>query len=170
LDLYLLGRSALVLHRHLEIAPGGTRDVDVVQSEYPPPLLFQKALEGFGQGTAKARELGLFLEAVPSGLPPLPGWYERRSQEVMGDWKVIRLWQLEIHDLAATKLKSFRRQDRDDLRLLCDLGQLQADRLTASLESAFRWTTPKDGDPDRDRAFAHLEKVIAYLNGQSDTL
>jgi len=119
--------ALLVLYRHLEIAPGGTRDVDVVQSEYPLPPLFQKALDLFGQGTAKAREFGLYLEAVPSGLPPLPCWYDKRSQEMPGNWKVIRLWQLEIHDLAATKLKSFRRQDRDDLRSLCDTGQIQAD-------------------------------------------
>jgi hypothetical protein len=170
LDLYLIGRSALALHHHLEIAPGGTRDVDIVQRSHPSPPLFQKAIELFGQGTAKADELGLYLEAVPSGLPPLPCWYDSRSKEVPGDWKVIRLWQLEIHDLAATKLKSFRRQDRDDLRFLCDASQLHAERLRASLESAFRWTSEKDGDPDRERAFANLERVVAYLDGRSSTL
>jgi hypothetical protein len=138
LDLYLLGRSALALYHHLDIAPGGTRDIDVVQVHYPPPILFQTALGLFGQGTVKAKELGLYLEAVPSALPPVPCWFDKRSREVCGDWKVIRLWQLEVHDLAATKLKCFRRQDREDLRFLCDEGLLDADELTASLESAFR--------------------------------
>lgn len=170
LDLYLIGRSALALHRHLEIAPGGTRDVDVVQTHHPLSPLMRKALELFGQGAAKAHELGLYLEVVPSGLPPLPCWYDSRSQQVPSDWKVIRVWQLEIHDLAATKLKSFRSQDRDDLRFLCDAGQLHAEGLRASLESAFRWTTDKDGDPDRERAFTNLKKVIAYLDGEGRTL
>jgi hypothetical protein len=170
LDLYLIGRSALALHHHLEIAPGGTRDVDVVQTHHPLSPLMQKALELFGQGTAKAREIGLYLEVVPSGLPPLPCWYNSRSQQVPSDWKVIRVWQLEIHDLAVTKLKSFRSQDRADRRFLCDGGQLHTESLRASLESAFRWTADKDGDPDRERAFANLKKVVAYLDGESRTL
>jgi len=170
LNLYLIGRSALALHYHLDLAPGGTRDVDVVQFQHPLPPLFRKALELFGQGTAKARAFGLYLEAVPSGLPPLPCWFDKRSHEVHGEWKVIRLWQLEVHDLAATKLLSFRSQDRDDLRFLCDEGQLHAEGLKGSLESAFRWTTEKDGDTSRDRAFANLEKVIAYLDGRSRIL
>jgi hypothetical protein len=87
-----------------------------------------------------------------------------------GGWQVIRLWQLEVHDLAATKLKSFRAKDRDDLQFLCDTGRLEGRELRESLESAFLWTTDKDGDPDRDRAFAHLERVLQYLEGRSSTL
>jgi hypothetical protein len=105
---------------------------------------------------------------VQDGLPPLPIGFRDRSQEVAGGWQVLRLWRLEIHDLAATKLKCFRAQDRDDLQYLCDLGRLRADKLTEALERAFYWSMPKDGDPDRD--FAHLERVIAYLEGKSRTL
>jgi hypothetical protein len=89
---------------------------------------------------------------------------------VSGSWQVIRLWRLEIHDLAVTKLKCFRPQDREDLQFLCDTGRLRADKLEAALELAFIWSLPKDGDPDRDRAFANLERVLRYLRGESRTL
>jgi hypothetical protein len=118
LDLYHLGRSALVMRFQ---ATFSTKDIDVVQLRTP---LEAKAHELFGQGSAKAKELGLYLDLVHEGLPPLPAWYQSRSKEVPGNWQVIRLWELEDHDLAATKLRVFRPQDRQDLRFLCDLGYL----------------------------------------------
>jgi hypothetical protein len=170
LDLYPIGRSALILYHDLEVGPGGTRDFDIVQVRSPSPPLQARALELFGKGTANARRLGLYLELVPAGLPPVPQWFAGRCTEVAGDWQVLRLWRPEPHDLAATKLKSFRPQDRADLRFLCDEGVLHAEALRRSLESAFLWTTDKDGDPDRDRAFANLERVVAYLEGRSRSL
>jgi hypothetical protein len=89
---------------------------------------------------------------------------------VEGGWRVIRLWRLEIHDLAATKLGCFRPQDREDLQLLCDMSLLRADKLREAVELAFIWSMEKDGDPNRDRAFAHLERVVLYLQGKSRTL
>jgi hypothetical protein len=170
LELYHIGRSALILHHALQVPVGGTRDIDVVQVTFPCPPLFDKALALFGKGTVNADRLGLYLEGVPVGLPPLPGWFATRSREAPGAWQVVRLWQLEPHDLAATKLKSFRAQDREDLQFLCDAGQLQAEELRQSLESAFRWTTDKDGDPDRERAFANLDHVVLYLEGKTRSL
>jgi hypothetical protein len=170
LDLYLIGRGALVLHHNLQLPPGGTKDLDVVQIGHPPSVLLAKAIELFGKGTKYARAAGVFLESVMSGLPPVPTWFERRSTEVSGDWRVLRLWQLEVHDLAATKLKSFRSQDREDLQFLCDQRKLSPEPLRESLMRAFIWNTPKDGDPDYDRAFVHLERVIQYLEGRLSAL
>jgi hypothetical protein len=107
---------------------------------------------------------------VQDALPPLPLGFRSRCGQVHGQWQIIRLWQLEIHDLAATKLKSFRPQDRDDIQFLCDRGRLRADKLTQALELAFIFTMEKDGDPDRERAFANLERVKLYLDGKSRTL
>lgn len=164
LDLYLMGRSALIWSFQ---APFATKDVDFVGLH---ATLETKAAELFGKDSAKAKELSLYLEFVPNALPPLPGGFQGRSTRVDGDWQVIRLWVLEPNDLAATKMKSFRPQDREDLRFLCDQGLLRADRLRDSMDKAWIWTTPKDGDDDRDRAFANLEIVIAYLEGRSRTL
>jgi hypothetical protein len=170
LDLYAIGRSALMLHYDLRPATGGTKDFDAVQISHPPRPLARIAVELFGKGTDGARRSGLYLETVPDGLPPLPQGFTSRCQEVEGEWQVIRLWRLEIHDLAATKLKCFRPQDREDLQFLCDAGRLRADRLKEALEAAFIWSMDKDGDPDRERAFANLERVVLYLEGKSRTL
>lgn len=165
LDLYHLGRSALVSRFQ---ATFSTKDFDIVVRD--PTPLEQKAKEMFGEGTSKALELGLYLDFVNEGLPPLPSDFRRRSTEVAGNWQVIRLWDLEPHDLAATKLKRFAPKDREDLRFLCDQGKLNSENLRVSLEKAWRWSTEKDGDRDRDAAFANLKKVIDYLEGNATSI
>jgi hypothetical protein len=72
--------------------------------------------------------------------------------------------------LVVTKLKRFSPQDKEDIQFLCDEGHVQPDQLRRSLELALQWTTEREGDPDRERAFAHLDRVIAYLEGRSRTL
>src|SRR5207245_454206 len=132
--------------------------------------LEDKAAELFGQGTLKSKEIGIYLDRVAQALPALPQWFRGRSTLVPGPWQVLRLWELEPHDFAATKLRCFRPQDRQDLQFLCDAGLLKPGPLRASLESAFIWTTEKDGDDQRDRAFANLAKVIDYIEGKTSLL
>jgi hypothetical protein len=43
---------------------------------------------------------------------------------------------------------------------------LDEERLIERLESAFLWHTDKDGNPDRDNAFANLDIVRRYLRGE----
>jgi hypothetical protein len=161
LDLYHIGRSALILQHELRAS---TEDIDVVELRNSP--LERKARELFGKGSDKYRKLGMYLDLVPQGLPPVPQWFRGRCREVPGDWKVIRIWQLESHDLAASKLKSFRAQDKEDLRFMCDEGLLSPAELRKSLKSAFQWVADKDDDEGRDKAFSHLETVIAYIEGR----
>jgi hypothetical protein len=161
LELYHLGRSALVWRFQ---ATFSTKDIDTVQTRTP---LEEKAHELFGRDAPTAKELGFYLDLVPDGLPPLPAGYQTRSVEVPGVWQIIRLWKLEANDLAATKLRAFRPQDREDLRFLCDQGILQGAKLRESLEKAWIWSTAKDGNDQRDAAFANLELVIAYLEGRA---
>lgn len=166
LDLYHIGRSALILHYG---AKGlSTKDFDIVWMRNS--RLEDKAVEWFGQGTARSKEIGLYLDRVAQGLPPLPQWFQKRCSSVPGDWRVLRLWELEPNDLAATKLKSFRPQDRQDLQFLCDAGLLSPELLKASLDSAFVWTTEKDGEEHRERAFANLQRVMEYLAGKANSL
>jgi Nucleotidyltransferase of unknown function (DUF6036) len=162
-DLYLIGRSALIVRFDLNLA---TRDVDIVH--FHGSELERIAVELFGKGTANAERLGFYLEPVPQGLPPIPGGYCHRSENVAGPWRVLRPKQPEPHDLAATKLKRFHAKDRQDLQILCDSGQLEADRLKKVLESAFAWAE-KD-DPDRAIAERNLARVIDYLEGHMSTL
>jgi hypothetical protein len=164
LDLYQLGSAALIMHHNM---PRLTRDFDVVMMRTP---LEGRAVELFGEGSPNAAALGVYLELVPQGAPPLPQWYNKRSVAVPGPWKVLRLWRPQPSDLAATKLKCYRAQDREDLKFLCDQRLLTAEELRQSLQSAFIWVHEKDDDPDRDRAFANLAKVVDYLEGRSRTL
>jgi hypothetical protein len=161
LDLYHIGRSALVLDYG---APLTTRDFDFVQMRESG--LENKALELFGKGTPNAERLGLYLDPVPQALPPVPQWFRKRCRPAEGSWRVLRLWRLEPHDLAATKLKCFRPQDRQDLQFLCDQGLLDPANLRSAVESAFTWVAEKDGNPGREAAFAHLEIVKDYLEGK----
>jgi hypothetical protein len=55
-------------------------------------------------------------------------------------------------------------------QILALLDALDATKLTESLEWAFCWSMAKDGDSDRDRAFANLERVVLYLQGKSRSL
>ena len=162
-DLYLIGRSALILRYGLNI---GTKDVDIVQVH--GSALEIKAVELFGKGTRNAGRWGFYLEPVPQGLPPIPGTYWRRSEPIPGDWRVLRPMQPDPHDLAVTKLKRFHAKDREDLQILCDSGELGTDRLREGLESAFAWAEKED--PDRDLAARNLARVIEYLEGRTRTL
>ena len=163
IDLYLIGRSALILRYGLNLS---TKDVDIVHFEGVE--LERIAIEHFGKGTANAERLGFYLKPVPQGLPPIPGGYCRRSEDIPGRWRVLRPKQPEPHDLAVTKLKRFHAKDRQDIQILCDSGQLDVERLKEVLDSAFMWAD-KD-DPERDVAAGNLMRVIDYLEGKTRTL
>jgi hypothetical protein len=163
LDLYLIGRSALIVRYGLNLA---TKDVDVVH--FHGCELERRAVELFGKGTIRAERLGFYLEPVPEGLPPIPGGYRRRSQDVPGPWQVLRPKQPEPHDLVVTKLKRFHPKDRQDIQIICDSGELNGDRLWEALDSAFAFADQED--PDRERAVENLMRVIDYLEGKTRTL
>lgn len=165
LDLYVIGKAAVILFYGGEQAGAMTADVDVVQIGSPPAPLLLSALERFGKSTAGAREHDLYLECVLDAIPPLAGSFKTRCTPIVLDWRVLVVWQPEVNDLVASKLKRYAAKDRDDLRHLCDKGFLQAEKLRQSLTLAFIWNA--EDDPDRERAFANLEKVIAYLEGES---
>lgn len=159
LSLYHIGRSALVWKYGFASA---TEDVDVILPGQRDVLL-DEAIRLFGRATKKAVEHGLYLEQVPEGLPPAPGNFAKRAVEVEERWIVLRVFHLEPNDLATTKMKRFWPKDRVDIRMMCDSDLLDPDQLEIRLNSAFRYTMEKDGDRDRDAAFAHLKIVQKYL-------
>jgi hypothetical protein len=165
LDLHLIGRSTLVLRYGLPLA---TKDVDIVHVH--GSALEEKAVELFGKGTLLAERWGFYLEQVPQGLPPIPGGYFKQSEPIPGAWQVLRPRQPEPHLLAATKLKRFHAKDREDLQILCESGDLDADRLRTALESAFAFSADEEEDPGRKRAFASLRTVVDFLEGRSHQL
>jgi hypothetical protein len=162
LDLYHIGRSAIVWE-YGSVAT--TQDIDVLIPEGDSDLV-GLALKLVGKDTSKAMQHGLYLEIVADALPPTPAGYQKRAKEVQGPWNVLRVYHLEPHDLAATKLRRFSAKDREDIRFLCDQELLDAEKLERMLEKAFLWSTPKDGDELRDTAFEHLRVVQRYLRGE----
>ena len=164
LDLYHIGRSALVW-KHGFVA--ATKDVDVIDHRGTERLM-DEAIRLFGKGTAKAREHDLCLEAVPEGLPPVWSGCYKRATEVAERWSVIRLFHLEDHDFAVTKLKRFSTRDQEDIRIMCDQGLLDPETLTGRVRAAYPFHNEQDPDKDDDpwavAAFAHLKVVVKYLN------
>lgn len=162
LDLYHIGRSSLSWEFSRVVI---TSDVDVVWPDGPPELV-ELALAEFGDGTANALRHKLYLQLVPGALPPLTGGARKRARVADGPWTVLRVRYLEPNDLAVTKMTRFATRDREDVRLLADLGLLDADELEKRLEVAYYFHMEKDGDPRRDKAFANLRTVQKYLRGE----
>jgi hypothetical protein len=161
LDLYLLGRAALIVRYGLSLA---TMDVDLV-TRAEVPALQARAFDLFGKGTPNAKKWGLYLEGVPEGLPPVPWSYRKLSVELPGDWNVLRPKQLDPHDLAVTKLRRFHAGDREDLRILCDSGDLSREGLERALSSAYPFGMDEEEDPNCKRVNDHFRRVLAYLEG-----
>ena len=160
LPLYHLGRSALIWKYGFSSA---TKDVDFIQPSEESSLA-ARALQLFGNGTAKAIEHGLYLEFVPSALPPVAAGYKKRAQEFDGGWRAIQLFELEAHDLAVTKLRRFAAKDRQDLIDMCDSELLDPEELGRRFESAM-W--PYIGVRFREDAEVNLRTIQKYiLTGQ----
>jgi hypothetical protein len=161
LNVYHIGRSALVWeYDYIET----TMDIDILRPKGGEALV-EVVLSLFGRGTAGAKEHGLYLDVVNEAFPPMPGGYERRAKRVEGSWRVLCVFHLDPHDLAASKLRRFAPRDRQDVRQLCDWGHLDPSRLEEILEKAYPFNLEKDGDEFRDAAFRHLQIVQQYLRG-----
>lgn len=78
LDLYVIGKAAVILFYGGDQAGAMTADVDVVQISHPPAPLLSDALERFGKGTPAAKENDLYLESVVDGIPPLAASFRTR--------------------------------------------------------------------------------------------
>ena len=103
---------------------------------------------------------------VDEALPPMPWGYKKRATKVEGPWKVLRVYHLDPHDLIASKLRRFSAGDRTDIRLLCDLVDIDPERLQEVLDDAYPFNLEKDGDEFRDAAYRSLTIVQRYLRGE----
>ena len=163
LDLYLLGRSALILGYGVALM---TKDVDVV--EIAGSRLLEIAMEIFGRGRPGHLSHGLYLETVSSGLPPMPIGYQKRCIDIPGSWRVIRPRRPEANDLVVTKLRRFHAGDREDVQILCDTGEVEEHTLRERFELAY--TFSDRDDPRVVKAEANLGVIVDYLGGRRRTL
>ena len=123
----------------------------------------EEALRLFGDGTPKAIEYKLYLQEVTEGLPPVWGGCYKRATEVEERWAVIRLFHLEDHDFAVTKLKRFSPKDQEDIRTMCDLELLDPDTLAQRVIAAHPFRHEKDEDAGRVAADENVQVVVNYL-------
>jgi hypothetical protein len=166
LELFLMGRAALIVRYGLTLA---TKDVDLATQGEALPLQ-ARAFEHFGKGTRNAQRWGLFLEPVPAGLPPVPGSYRTMAKDLPGDWKVLRPRQLDPHHLAVSKLRRFHAGDREDLRIICDSGDVTVEGLKTALDSAFPFGFDEEEDADHGRVQDRFGRLLEYLEGRRSDL
>jgi len=167
LPLYHIGRSSLVWKYGFTSTTG---DIDVILPDDKFSTVTESLKLEFGRDTAESKRMGLYLETVNSALPPCPRGYKNRAVRADEPFKSLELYHLEPHDFIVTKLKRFYPRDREDIQQMCEKLDIDPATLEQRLESAFFYSLPKDGDRDRDTAFANLAKVQKFLNGDTTEL
>jgi hypothetical protein len=81
-----------------------------------------------GKGSALHRKHKIYLDAVTVATPP-ENYQERLVPMFPGAWHHLRLFALEAHDLALSKLERNFERDRDDVQQLARAGHLRREIL-----------------------------------------
>jgi hypothetical protein len=88
------------------------------------PNLSDRLIEVGGRDSALHRVHKVYLDAVTVATPP-ESYAERLVPMFPGAWAHLRLYALEAHDLALSKLERNFERDRDDVRQLARTGHLK---------------------------------------------
>ena len=72
------------------------------------------------------------------GVASFPDSYERRLVRAFPAWSKVRLWVLEAHDLALTKLERSNERDIRDVMFLAQAGLINRETLIGRFESEMR--------------------------------
>jgi len=89
-----------------------------------------------GKGSPLHRKHRVYVEYV--GVASFPDSYESRLIRVFPIWTRLRLWALEAHDLALTKLERSNDRDLQDVMYLAQSGFLQRETLIERYRSEMR--------------------------------
>jgi hypothetical protein len=81
-----------------------------------------------GKGSALHRRHKVYLDAVTVATPP-ENYEERLVAMFPRNWRRLRLFALEAHDLALSKLERNGERDRDDVQQLARAGHLRPEVL-----------------------------------------
>jgi Nucleotidyltransferase of unknown function (DUF6036) len=81
-----------------------------------------------GKGSALHQKHKVYLDAVTVATPP-ENYVERLVPMFPGAWRRLRLFALEAHDLALSKLERNWERDRDDVQQLARAGHLKPEVL-----------------------------------------
>lgn len=102
-----------------------TSDVDFLDAV---PNMSGHLVEVAGRGSSLHRTHHVYLDAVTVATPPED--YEKRMVGLYpAAWRYLRLWALEAHDIALSKLERNSERDRYDVQQLANAGHLSSEIL-----------------------------------------
>ena len=111
-----------------------TSDVDFLSVV---PNLRANLAEIAGKGSPLHRKHKIFLDPVTVATPP-ENYQDRLVPMFPGAWSRLRLYALETHDLALSKLERNIERDRDDVHQLARAGHIRPDVLRDRYYSELR--------------------------------
>ena len=121
-----------------------TGDLDLL--EIAPPNIGRSLLKLGMQGGPLHRKYKIYLDQV--GVAHVPENYEDRLTGIFpGTFKHLRLFALDPHDLALSKLERNIQRDRDDVKHLARTVPLNVQVLKERYQKELRWQL---GNPERE--------------------
>lgn len=118
-----------------------TNDIDFI-SLVPNPL-WQTLSELAGPDSALHKKHKVYLDGVTVVTPPCE--YEGRLRPLFpGVWRLVKLYALEPHDLALTKLQRGYERDRDDFQRLAQAGHLEPETLRTRYNEELQPYLPRE--------------------------
>ncbi|MCX6593129.1 MAG: DUF6036 family nucleotidyltransferase [Acidobacteria bacterium] len=107
-----------------------TADLDVLT--VIPPEAAERVAALAGKGSPLQRKHRVYIDHV--GVANYPDDYETRLVRVFPIWPKVRLWALEPHDLALTKLERSNDRDIRDVMYLAQAGLIDEETLISRFE------------------------------------
>ncbi len=108
-----------------------TADLDVLT--VIPQEAAERVAELAGKGSPLQRKHRVYIDHV--SVANYPHDYESRLVRVFPIWPNVRLWALEPHDLALTKLERSNDRDNRDVMYLAQAGLITQDTLISRFET-----------------------------------
>ena len=108
-----------------------TADLDILR--VIPKYIVERITEVAGRGSQLQKRHRVCIDYIQ--VANYPDSYESRLVRVFPNWKNIRLWALEPHDLALTKLERSSERDIQDVMYLAQAGLIRPDILLKRFET-----------------------------------
>ncbi|MBI5283391.1 MAG: hypothetical protein HY858_17045 [Candidatus Solibacter usitatus] len=108
-----------------------TADLDVFT--VIPREAAERIVQLAGRGSALQKKHRVYIDHV--GVANCPANYGERLARVFPAWSKVRLWALEPHDLALTKLERSNERDIRDVIFLAQAGLINRDTLVSRFET-----------------------------------
>jgi hypothetical protein len=108
-----------------------TADIDVLT--VIPSEAAERVTQLAGKRSVLHRKHRIYIDRV--GVANYPADYEDRLVRVFALWPKVRLWALEPHDLALTKLERSNDRDIRDVMFLAEAGWITRDTLVSRFEN-----------------------------------